>query len=582
MNNNILKNIFRASLAAMIIADLANVVAAIIDGMLTGRFLGAESIAAFGISKPFFSITGILSAVLSSGAMTVASHMIGKGDNDNANQIFSTTCILGMALSVGAALTGILLVNQFAGILGARGELFPIVRKYLLGLLPGVPAIVMGNVLVIFLQLEGKFKNVSLSVFATAAVNLCGDMFNIFYLNGDMFGVGLATSLSYYATLAVLMYNFVTGKSALRLSFFNLRWGITSEVISKGLPKATRRLCNVFRPVLINHLVLFIGGTLAMSALSVQNSASDFLDLLGTCCGDVVALMCGIFYGEENEDDLSETLCISFRYVLFGVTAISLLCLLGAEKIALFYLGDKQKSAVEITAMCMKFYAFRLPFLAFNEIYMNYFQAIGDTKRSHILSVFQRLIYLVVSAYILGRFFGIAGVWAAFPVSELMLSVTIIIMAAIHEKQFPHSIRQMLFLPSGFGVSPEYRFRRTISAEEDVIEVSQLAYEFCLRNGLSRKRAMYVSVCIEELGMNAVRYGFSGKDQSAEVRISIVKDKLILRFRDDGKTFDLTKWFKIFRNEDKVSHLGIRILIGLSKEVSYTSALNTNSVVIQL
>ena len=43
MNNNILKNIFRASLAAMIIADLANVVAAIIDGMLTGRFLGAES-----------------------------------------------------------------------------------------------------------------------------------------------------------------------------------------------------------------------------------------------------------------------------------------------------------------------------------------------------------------------------------------------------------------------------------------------------------------------------------------------------------------------------------------------------------
>lgn len=170
--------------------------------------------------------------------MTVASHMIGKGDNDNANQIFSTTCILGMALSVGAALTGILFVNQFAGILGARGELFPIVRKYLLGLLPGVPAIVMGNVLVIFLQLEGKFKNVSLSVFATAAVNLCG----------DMFGMGLATSLSYYAALAVLMYNFVTGKSALRLSFFNLRWGITSEVISKGLPKATRRLCNVFRP----------------------------------------------------------------------------------------------------------------------------------------------------------------------------------------------------------------------------------------------------------------------------------------------------------------------------------------------
>ena len=49
----------------MIVADLAEIIAAMIDGMLTGRFLGAESIAAFGIAKPFFSITGVLSAVLS-------------------------------------------------------------------------------------------------------------------------------------------------------------------------------------------------------------------------------------------------------------------------------------------------------------------------------------------------------------------------------------------------------------------------------------------------------------------------------------------------------------------------------------
>ena len=196
-NNNILSDIFKTALVAMIIADLAEVVAAIIDGMLTGRFLGAEAIAAFGIAKPFFSVTGVLSAVLSSGAMTMASHVIGKGDSKKTNEIFSITCLLGVALSVVFTLVGILFINQFTSILGARGDLFPVVKKYLLGLLVGVPAIVMGNVIVIFMQLEGKFKNVSLSVFATIAVNLAGDTFNIFYLNGDMFGMGLATSLRY-------------------------------------------------------------------------------------------------------------------------------------------------------------------------------------------------------------------------------------------------------------------------------------------------------------------------------------------------------------------------------------------------
>ena len=222
-NNNILKNIFKTALVSMIIANLADVVATIIDGILTGRFLGAEAIAAFGIAKPFFSVTGIIRAVLSSGAMIMTSHMIGKGDSKKTNQIFSITCILGIALSVGFAVIGILFIDQFTSILGARGDLFPIVRKYLAGLLLGVPAIIMSNVIVIFMQLEGKFKNVSLSVFATIAVDLGGDLFNIFYLGGDMFGMGLATSLSYYAALAVLMYNFITGKSIFKLSIFNLQ-----------------------------------------------------------------------------------------------------------------------------------------------------------------------------------------------------------------------------------------------------------------------------------------------------------------------------------------------------------------------
>ena len=582
-NNHILNRIFRAALVAMIIADLAEIIAAMIDGMLTGRFLGAESIAAFGIAKPFFSITGVLSAVLSSGALITASHVIGKGDKDSTNQIFSLTCLGGIILSTGFALTGIIFINQFASILGANGELFPIVRKYLLGLLLGVPAIVMGNILTVFMQLEGKYNNVNLSVLATIIVNLGGDTFNIFYLNGDMFGMGLATSASYYAALAVLMYGFIANKSMLRLSLLNLKGKIAREIISKGLPKATRRLCNVFRPVLINHLVITIGGTLAMSAFSIQHSVAEFLELLGTCCGDVVVLMCGVFYGEENEDELSDTLRIAFRYVIFGVSAVTLISFFGAKGIASFYLGNQVK-AVDMATLCLQLYALKLPFLAFNEIYMNYFQALGDNKRSHLLSVLHRLVFIVASAFILGYFFGIAGVWAAFPVSEILLSLTVVIMAMIHEKKFPRSLKDMLFLPSGFGIAPEYRFRKEIITKEDALEVSKLAYEFCRKINLSEKRSLYVSLCVEELGMNTASYAILDKaNQSAEVIISLVRNDLIIRFRDNGKAFDLTKWVKLFHdNDDPSAHIGIKLLTGLAKEVTYTNSLNTNNVIIKL
>ena len=53
------------------------------------------------------------------------------------------------------ATVGILFVEPFARLLGANNDLLPdVIKFYLIGLLIGIPAIVMGNVLTVFLQLE--------------------------------------------------------------------------------------------------------------------------------------------------------------------------------------------------------------------------------------------------------------------------------------------------------------------------------------------------------------------------------------------------------------------------------------------
>jgi len=71
-SGRMINRIFRAALTAMLIADLAEVISSITDGMLTGHCLGPACMAAYGIVKPFYSITGIISAILSSGALTLA------------------------------------------------------------------------------------------------------------------------------------------------------------------------------------------------------------------------------------------------------------------------------------------------------------------------------------------------------------------------------------------------------------------------------------------------------------------------------------------------------------------------------
>ena len=319
-----------------------------------------------------------------------------------------------------------------------------------------------------------------------------------------------------------------------------------------------------------------------MAALSVQNSSAELFELLGTCCGDAVVMMCGIFFGEENEDDLHETLTIAFRYVLYGVIPISVLCFFGARFVAAFYLGS-QTEALDFAAACMRFYALKLPLLAFNEIYLNYFQSIGDVKRSHILSVLHRLVYIVASVFVLGWLFGIMGIWAAFPVSELLLTCTIVAMAARHEKKLPCGIADMLFLPADFGKNSVSRFYREVRTMDEAMEASLAAGEFCRENGIDARRSYYASLCVEELAVNDVTHGFYDKKQSAAIYLSASENgELTIRFRDTGRRFDLTKWCELFKNQDKTTHIGIRMVASLAQDISYTNSFNTNNVTIKL
>ncbi len=367
----------------------------------------------------------------------------------------------------------------------------------------------------------------------------------------------------------------------MRFRFRDIDYAMTGELLRKGMPKATRRICNVFRPMIINHTVITIGGSIAMSALSVQHSSADLLELLGTCLADVIVLMCGIYYGERNREGITNTLSMSFKYVTFGVMSVASFTFLGARLITSFYLGSDIQ-AIEAAIPCIQLYAFKLPFLAFNEIYMGYFQAIGDTRYSHTMSVLHRLVYICASVVILGSMFGIIGVWAAFPVSEILFTVTILILAALHEKHLPRKIYDMLFLPGNFGITPANRFHRFIRTREEAMIASKEAYNFCAEKRIIHKRAMLVALCIEELGINAVTYGFSRKNQIAEVSLTSEGDELKLRFCDNGRLFDLKQWFELFHSDDPASHIGIRMLFGLASDISYMNTMNTNNVIIKL
>ena len=119
----IARSLFRKALMTMLVAELANGATAIIDGILTGRFLGGTALAVSGLGSPYYSVASIVSGLLMVGCTNLCTKAIGKGDKQRLSDVFSLTLVLGVLLSGVLALTGFFMPEIYARLFGAGGEM---------------------------------------------------------------------------------------------------------------------------------------------------------------------------------------------------------------------------------------------------------------------------------------------------------------------------------------------------------------------------------------------------------------------------------------------------------------------------
>ncbi len=124
----------------------------------------------------------------------------------------------------------------------------------------------------------------------------------------------------------------------------------------------------------------------------------------------------------------------------------------------------------------------------------------------------------------------------------------------------------------------------TVASHDDVTSVSERVMDFCLKKGIDKRRAMYSGLCIEEMACNAVDNGFNdGKNHTIDIRV-VTKNGLTLRIRDDCKEFDPEKRLEQYvpDKDDVMSNIGVRIVAGLAREMTYRPIAGINTLLIKL
>lgn len=370
------------------------------------------------------------------------------------------------------------------------------------------------------------------------------------------------------------------------LRFVALRTGVKEMlgVLSNGTEKALRRLGNVLRPVLVNKLIIFYGGAMAMTAMSVENSLGGFAQFLAVGLADATAMLVGVLFGEMNDEGIREAAnCVHRNCALF-CGAICVFFLVFARPIAKIFISDGG-DLLDMTVFAVCMIAIQVPLNGLVRSRITYLQAVNRTRNMQILTALSSLIYVVLSAFLLGVTFGAYGVLASFPVSDFLTLATVWVYYAVRMHRLLPKPEDYMALPEGFHRSPGDVILLDVRDEEDVSLVSQQIQLFCKGHKIDTKIGYKAAVCFEELAVNTIRHGFPTCRKNPGIDLRVVYDAkgLIIRMQDNCAAFNVERQIAMTADRESADldeHLGLKVLGDMASDISYVHSLETNNVIL--
>lgn len=139
-------------------------------------------------------------------------------------------------------------------------------------------------------------------------------------------------------------------------------------------------------------------------------------------------------------------------------------------------------------------------------------------------------------------------------------------------------------LEEGFGATPENEFSATVTTIEGAVAASCDLIDFCRSRGVDNRTAGNLGLAAEELITNIIEHGFKdGKPHYIDVRAVYEREKgVTLVVRDDCRPFDPKERFRYLADDDPATNIGLRIIMNMARDLSYTSALRLNNLTIKV
>lgn len=564
-----------------ILLNITDCLCDIASGYIAGNFLDTIAISFSSLINPFTKAVQAISMIFASASEILCGKYMGLGDKKSINKTFTYAFCL--ALIFGLAFFVFIVVSPEAllHLLGTPEDVIGPLSIYLRAYSIGVVASVIRSVLVTFLHMENEGKYITASVvILTVVYVVCGFTF-IKVLDLGYFGFGLTYTVSQVVSLIFLAIRVYKNRNQIFFSFDKLDLSFVSTMFFIGIPEGLHFFLLSIRNLILNQTLIETGGITAVAAKSIFNSCLSVIDAITVSVAQTFIILASIYVGEKNKIEFNRLVKYFNKYVFPLEIVLIALHMIFARPLACVFASDPASINIAVNALFLY-----LPSVFF-EVIVNILVSIYvvfDYKLFvNIVTAFHSIILHLIFTFLTKNVLSYYSVFGGYLFTEIASFLIVFIYVAIKEKSIPKNLYDLSLIEN--NVEDGIKATFVTDKYEEVVNISKYVSEFCLNNGVDKRKANLCGLCIEETLTNIFEHGYTKKDikdKRIDTYVEIDKNEVVIRIRDNSVPFDPTSRSTMINPEDPAKNVGIRLLTKIANEITYQNLFGTNSLIIRV
>ena len=399
-----------------IISMLVNSLYNIVDQIFIGWGVGYLGNGATNIVFPIVMIALAFSLMFGDGTSAYLSLKLGEKRKEEAEKGVGNGLVIATIVSIILATITLIFLTQILNMFGCTDALRPYAISYGKIIAMGLPFMMIGTSLNSVIRADGSPRYSMSSMVSSAILNTILDPIFIFIFKMGVEGAAIATVISQILTF-ILNVSYIRKFKTIKITkeTIKLKFNIVRKITMLGISSFINQMSIVFVLATENNLLVKygmqseFGSEIPITVIGIVMKISQILNsiILGIAVGSQPIF--GYNYGARKYDRVKQTLkSVLSISVVISTVAFILFQTIPDKLILIFGSGDENY----IKFACMTFRIYLLLVIV-NGIQIPsgiFFQAIGKSIKSAILSISRQIGFLIPGMIVFGAIFGVKGV----------------------------------------------------------------------------------------------------------------------------------------------------------------------------